>query len=211
MARNPDTDVRWRPGRGIVVALLALVAALATLTVIDQKLEGRSARTLRALRVEQRSSAARIGRLTKRLDAGLARQRVIDKRTRAIEQRLGPVLREYRAADKQRTSLTSNVSAMRSQLDDWVEVPDIGLENETIAQSDVESAGLTWTAETIEGTCADYQDHFVDRGYGWSDVVKQDPAPGSRMPSGGSVTINTWDYASNWELPCTLGDETGDF
>lgn len=196
--RVPD----WRPGRWILLAAGGIVVLLAGVLIWDGRLDSSADRAIQRLDAERRNADGRIRDLTKELDKATDKSRQVEKRARAIERRVGPVLRKYRDADARRDRLSIQVKQLRSQFDEWVEVPDIGLQADTVAQSMIEDAGLTWTTESIEGSCADYQDHFIDRGYGWSDVVKQEPSPGSRMAPGGSVTIFMWDFYSGWELGC---------
>lgn len=198
-------DVRWRPGRALYAVAALFVVALIAIVVWDARLQSSGQDSLRRLAAERASAKDRISQLEADLDKANEQSKVAEKRARAVERRVGPVLRQFRAADARRDRVATEVRSLRTAFDDWVTVPDIGLETDTVAQSEIESAGLAWQTESVEGTCADYQDHFVDRGYGWSDVVKQDPAPGSRMAPGGTVTIYIWDYYSGWEYDC-LGD-----
>lgn len=136
------------------------------------------------------------------VEADRDRYNAANAKLESARRRNGPLFDRAEKLNEQHTSLKRQVAVLRKRVSALVEVPDVGGVSETDAQTRLEAAGLSSVTELIDGTCADYQGHFIDRGFGWWDVVRQETRPGTRVVSGTEITLVLFDSASNWELGC---------
>lgn len=199
-------ELAWRPGvLLLVVSALAVAAAVGVVVSERVHIQGYDS-AVRSLRRERAGGKVRERDMARHLERSSTAFKSADLDARRIEKKVGPMQAHLRSASADLKRVNADARGLRSVLNSWITVPDVSGIDETEATTLLTEDGLGYTVAQIDGTCADYQGHFIDRGLGWSDTIKQSPAAGYRVPSDTQVAVYVWDYGSNWEIDCVSAD-----
>lgn len=181
------------------VAALALIAVGVTIESINHRRSLTIERHISDLRSDVKDEReSRAGEHTS--------LRAASAKVQMAERKNGALLKRADDLAAQRIVLQRQVASLQNKVDALVVVPDVAGISSYEAESTLEDAGLTSTRMEIDGNCADYQGHFVDRGFGWDTVVRQETRPGTKVVSGAAITLVFFDVASGWELDCLTAD-----
>lgn len=119
----------------------------------------------------------------------------------ALAQR-ATITRTLTSLTKQRNELQQDVAKTQLKVDTLVRTPTAEGTDRAAAIAAVTAAGLEADVELRDGTCADYRNHFVKLGFGFTTVADQQPAAGSPLPRGGTVRLTLFDPKTHWEAGC---------